>query len=153
MIIDAHNLYSQNQVVTATAASTNVIDTGPLTGTNAGTNLSRNIGIGRGLYLVVLCTAAMTDGGSDSTVTVTMETDADPAMGSPATSATVGTFAALTPAGTMLIRRISHGDMNEQYSQLRYTVANGNLTTGKFTAALVSDVQDFIAYAKAQLVD
>jgi len=134
MIIDAQLQYSAAQAVTATAASTNSIDHGPLKN-----NLGRNLGVGEELYLVITLVTAMTDAGSDSTVTVTLETDDNSAFSSATVTRTLGVFAALAAAGTRIVYKLAPGDINEQYSQLRYTVANGNLSTGAFTAQIVKN--------------
>lgn len=112
-----------------TGASTNVIDLGA----------ARDLGVGEPIMLVVDVTTAMTDAGNDSTMTVTVETDATDAFSSPTTTQTVGTFAAGSAVGTSLKIKLSPGTINEKVAQLKYTVANGNLTTGSFSAYLVLD--------------
>lgn len=139
MIHDGQNLFSSEQSVTASAASTNLIDLG----------IERYIGTGQPIYVVVVCDAAMTDGGSDSTVTVTLQSDAASAFGSPTTVQTLGTFAATAAAGTRLLGVIPPDVATERYIRLYYTVANGNLTTGDFTAFLALDAQTFRSYADA----
>ncbi len=138
MILDSQNIYSDAQAVTASARSTNQIDHG----------IARDLGTGQDLYLVVAVVTAFTDSGSDSTVAVTLETDNDSAFGSPTLAViTLPTFAALTAAGTVKIAKLPPGDVNERYSAVYYTVANGNLTTGAFDAFLVENIQQFVAYA------
>lgn len=112
-----------------TGASTNVIDLGA----------ARDLGVGEPIMLVVDVTTAMTDSGNDSTMTVTVETDSVEAFSSPTTTQTVGTFAASSAAGKSLKIKLSPGTINEQYARIKYTVANGNLTTGSFSAYLVLD--------------
>jgi hypothetical protein len=130
MITDNELYFSEEQAVTATADSESVVDLG----------VERDIGRGENLFLVVQCTEAMTDAGSDSTVAVTLETDDNTGLTSAVVLDTVGTFAALSAAGTRFVRRLPPSDNYERYLGVRYTVANGNLTTGKFTAAIVKDV-------------
>jgi hypothetical protein len=137
MIFDAHNQFSDAQAVTATAASTNLLDLGAV----------RNLGAGENLYVAVVCDVAMTDSGSDSTLTVTVETDDNASFSSATTAQTVGTFAALSAIGTSLIARLSPTAINERYMRLKYTTANGDLSTGSFTAFLVKDVQNYTSYA------
>jgi uncharacterized protein YdbL (DUF1318 family) len=108
MYQDAHNQFSSAQAVTATAASTNLIDLGAI----------RNMGVGENLYLVVVCTTAMTDAGSDSTLAVTVETDDNSSFSSATTTQTIGTFAAVSAAGTKLVARIQPDQMNERYVRL-----------------------------------
>jgi uncharacterized protein YdbL (DUF1318 family) len=137
MYQDAHNQFSSAQAVTATAASTNLIDLGAI----------RNMGVGENLYLVVVCTTAMTDAGSDSTLAVTVETDDNSSFSSATTTQTIGTFAAVSAAGTKLVARIQPDQMNERYVRLKYTPANGNLTTGSFTAFITHDIDAYTSYA------
>lgn len=141
MYVDSELLFSQAQAVTAAAASTNVINLGVA---------SNHLGLGETLYVVVQCDVAMTDGSSDSTLAVALYSDGDETVTSSDTLImTVGTFAALSAIGTTLIARLPAVPANafEQYIGLVYTPANGNLTTGSFTAFLAKDIQRFVAFA------
>jgi len=138
MILDAQNLFSDAQAVTASAASTNLID---LRATN------QDPGVGENLYVVSLVDVAFTDAGNDSTVTVTLETDTADTFGSATTVQTIGTFAALS-AGTVLIARLQPG-ITERYLRAYYTLANGNLTTGSITTFLCHNVDKYRAYPKS----
>jgi len=137
MILDAQNLFSDAQAVTASAASTNLIDLGA----------DRDLGTGKPVYVVVQVDVAMTDSGSDSTITVTAQTDAAAAFGSPTTAQTLGTFAALSAIGTRLIMALQPGQIVERFLRLYYTAANGSLSTGSFTAYLTTDLQQARTYA------
>lgn len=136
MYVDAQNLFSDAQAITASAASTNLIDLGS----------ARDIGVGQELYVVAVVDIGFTDAGSDSTVTVTLETDDNAAFTSAATVQTIGTFAALTAAGSRLVARLQPSAAWEQYVRAYYTVANGNLTTGSLTVFLTIDIQAWTAY-------
>lgn len=138
MIIDRLLTFGTAQAVTAAAASTDSIDLGAI----------RDIGTGEPLYVVVVCTTAMTDTGSDSTLAVTLETDDNSSFSSVASFA-LGTFPAVSAAGTVLIARLNPLQANERFAQLRYTPANGNLTTGSFSAFIVKDIQRYVSYADA----
>lgn len=140
MYVDAQNLFSDAQAVTATAASTNYVDLGPLTGT------ARNIGVGEDLYIRINVDVALTDSGSDSTVAITLETDNNTAFSSATTLATVASVSALAAVGTSYIYKLSSAAY-ERYIQLRYTVSGGDLSTGSFTAAIVKDVDQYTSYA------
>lgn len=143
MYKDAQNLYSSAQAITAAAASGNIIDHGA----------ARDLGTGQDVYVVVIVDVAFTDGGSDSTLTVTLETDNDAAFGSPTLAAqTIGTLAALSAIGTVLTAKLQPGAVNERYSRLYYTPNNGNLTTGTVTAFLTTDIHKWVAYAKNYLI-
>ena len=139
MFLDAHNLFSDAQAITASAASTNIIDLGAI----------RDLGVGENLYVVVQFDVAFTDASSNSTVVPTVETDDNASFSSATTGMTLGTFAALTAAGTKLVARLQPGKVNERYMRVYYTVANGDLTTGSFTAYLTKDVQAYTSYADA----
>lgn len=136
MYVDAQLLFSDAQAVTATAASTNYIDFGAV----------RNMGVGEDLYVVVSCDVAMTDGSSDSTLAVAIEGDSTSTF-TPDYTRTLFTFSALSAAGTVKIAKLSPDDVNLQYLQLKYTPANGNLTTGSFTAFITNNVQAYTSYA------
>lgn len=137
MIIDSQLQFSDSQAVTATAASTNLIDFGAI----------RDMGVGRNLYVVVLCTVAMTDSGSDSTLACTLETDDNSSFSSATTTQTIGTFSAVSAAGTKIVARLNPLQANERYLRVKYTPANGNLTTGSFSAFIVSDADLYTSYA------
>lgn len=137
MYVDAQNLFSDEQALTATAASTNLIDLGA----------NRDIGTGENLYIVLVVDVALTDASSDSTVAVTIEMDALAAFGSPTTTQTLFTISAVAAVGTKLIARIQPDAVNEQFMRLKYTMANGNLSTGTVTAFITKDIDKFTAYA------
>lgn len=139
MYVDAHNRFSNAQTIAGSAVSTNTIDLSE----------ARNVGVGERLYVVALVATAFTDTGSDSTVTVTMQTDATDAFGSATTTFTLGVFAALSAAGTALMVPIPIDGIDEAVARLYYTVANGNLTTGAITAFVTRDIQKWIAYPDA----
>lgn len=137
---DALNLLSADttgQAVTATAASTNSFDL----------KAHRDLGTGTPLYAVFQVTEAFTDAGSDSTVAVTLETDDDLAFGSATVAQTVGTFAALSAVGTTLVAALQPGQIDESYLRAKYTVAGGNLSTGKIVGFITDNIQKWKAYA------
>lgn len=137
MLIDRQNRFSNAQAITATAGSTDIIDLG---------GAGRNIGVGEEMYLVVIVTTAFTDASSDSTVAVTLETDDNDTMSTPTTILTLGTFAALSAAGTRLVVRLPVATY-ERYIGVRYTVAGGNLTTGAISAFLTKNIDAYTNYA------
>lgn len=147
MIMDGDLLFSDAQAVTATAASSNYYDTGPLFTGNTG----RNIGVSGELYFSISVDVAMTDSGSDSTVAVSLETDDNTSFSSVATVATLVTIPAVTAAGTKYFVKVPIATTvpYERYLQIKYTLANGNLTTGSFTVALVKNIDNWTSYASA----
>jgi hypothetical protein len=142
MYVDSQLLFSDAQAVTAAAASTNSIDLGA----------ARDIGTGEPLYVVCVCDVAMTDGSSDSTLAVTIEGDSTSTF-TPDGSDALFTFSALSAAGTVKYARLSPGmASNYRYLQLRYTPANGNLTTGSFTAFLTTNIDRYVSYADGYVI-
>lgn len=136
MFLDAHNLFDDNAEHLTTEASTNLIDLGAV----------RNMGVGEDIYFVIQVDTAFTDGSSNSTMAITLETDDNASFSSATTAQTIGTFAALAAAGTRLIAKLQPNAINERYLRVKYTVANGDLSTGKFTAFLTKDIDAFTAY-------
>lgn len=137
MIHDAQGLFSDAQAITAAAASTNYIDLGA----------ARDIGVGQELYIVAQVDVAFTDGSSDSTLTVTIESDDNSSFSSATVVQTVGTFAALSAAGARLVARVQSFTTPERYIRVYYTPNNGNLTTGSVTAFLANGVDSIRTYA------
>jgi len=138
MYVDALLLFSDAQAVTATAASTSSIDLSAV----------RDAGTGEDLYVVVTCDVAMTDASSDSTLAVALEGDSTTTF-TPDYTRTLFTFSAVSAAGTVKIAKLSPGDLNLRYAQLKYTPAGGDLSTGSFTAFITSQVDKWTAYADA----
>lgn len=145
MFMDADLLFSDAQAVTAAAASDNYIDLGPLYSGNT----TRDIGVSDELYVVVSCDVAMTDGSSNSTLAVTWGTDDNTSFSSETTLFTIGTFPAVSAAGAKLIAKLPPGLSYERYNRLTYTPANGDLTTGSFTAAIVKNIDNYKSYVSA----
>jgi len=136
MYMDKQLEFSDGQAITATADSTNVIDLG----------VGRNLGVGERLYLMLDVTEAFTDSSSDSTVTVTLTTDDNESLSSDTVIATFPVFAALSAVGVHYYN-LPIDVTYERYLGLVYTVANGSLTTGKFKASIVKDIQKYTAHA------
>lgn len=140
MIVDSQLLFSNAQAITAAAGSTNTIDLGP--------GASRDIGTGEELYLVVAVVVAMTDTGSNSTLTVALEGDSTTTF-TPDATKDLFIIPAVTAAGTAFIYRLNPGDgpLNLRYIRLLYTPNNGDLSTGSVTAFITKTIQQWKAYA------
>ena len=138
--IDALTRLANAQAVTADAA-TDYIDL----------KAARDLGTGVPIYVNAKCVVAMTDGSSNSTATLTIQGATDAAFTSPVTLLTVGTFAAVSPAGTILppvalpVRAVA---TLYQYIRGYFTMANGDLTTGSFTVYLSPEAQGWRAAPK-----
>lgn len=143
MILDNALVFSDAQAVTSTAIS-NVIDLGD-------GNTLRDIGLGEDLWLVVITQTTCTDSGSDATVTFALQSDSTADLNTSATThITTGAlaFAAYATAGTVVLaQKLPVGDY-ERYLGMKYTVASGPLTAGKFDAFLTRDYDKVKNYAK-----
>ncbi|MFK0377840.1 Bbp16 family capsid cement protein [Pandoraea sp. NPDC090278] len=149
MILDKTEEFSDSQAVTATAVSTNVIDTNP-------SNKNPIVDLGDGepdVWLVVQCDEAAAAAGA-ATVAISLESDSTANL---ATSPTVHyqtpalALAAMT-AGKELVRVKLPGGDYERYLGVRYTVATGPLTAGKFSAFIVKDAQGRKTYKSGFVV-
>lgn len=136
MYVDALLLFSDAQAVTAAVASTSYVDFGSV----------RDVGAGEDVYVVVSCDVAMTDASSDSTLAVAIEGDSTTTF-TPDYTRTLFTFSALSAAGTIKYAKLSPGDVNLRYLQLKYTPAGGDLSTGSFTAFLTNNIDKYVSYA------
>ena len=143
MFIDSQLLFSDAQAITAAAASTNSVDFG------AGV---KDLGLGESIFVAINVDVALTDGGSDSTLTVALQTDTDPAFGSPTTVKTLITIPALAAIGSAYFASIEPGDIAERYCRLYFTPNSGNLTTGSVTCAIVKDIQKQVIYPKGYTI-
>jgi hypothetical protein len=135
--MDRQNTFSNDQAITATAISTNVIDLGPLGGVTPA-NLIRDIGAGETLYLHILVTTALDSAGEAATTTVTLESDSTANL---ATSATVhwtsGSIAeaVVGVAGYWIAKGVPlPSGAYERYLGVRYTIGTENMTSGNVTA-------------------
>ncbi len=142
MIVDSLLQYSTDQALTATAVSEDSIDLGP--------GASRDVGTGKLLFLVVLIKVAFTDAGSDTAVDVAMEGDSAESI-TPDASDTLMRIPALAAIGDVFYRPLPPGlpSLQYRYTQLRYTMVNGNLTTGTVDAFLTTDIDRWKAYPNA----
>lgn len=148
MYVDTQNEFSDSQLVTATAISSNVIDLFTM-GLGAGTsdvtpNTRLDIGQGEDIYLVVNTAVLVTDSGSDATLTISLESADDVGLTTNAQvhfSSGALAFAAFAPAGTNLVALKLPSALYRRYLGVRYTVAAGPLTAGAFDAFLTKDLQ------------
>lgn len=127
MLFDAKLLLSNQQAITATAPSTDVIDTGS----------EKDVGKGGCVPLVIQVTE---DFNTLTSLAVAIQTDSDSAFGSPKTLATVTILLADLKAG-YISPVITLPQGCERYIRLNYTVAGTAPTTGKVTAGIVAGVQ------------
>ena len=130
MFIDYENEFSSDQAVTATAASTNYINFGD----------AKDHAKGNPLMLEVVVTQTVTADGS-ATVTFALESDSTSSFTPDVTFPLSGVIGkAVLVAGYVVYRgAIPQGLL--QYAQVKYTVATGPLTAGKFSARIVEGFQ------------
>ena len=140
--IDRQQRFSLAQAITATAVSTDHMNLRAV----------RDLFVGSTLWLINLVTVAFTDAGSDSTVTVTMESDDAAAFPSATVVQSFGTFAALAAIGARLQVPIAPFLVDEQFIRLRYTVANGNLTTGSITSWITDSPDLYTQYPDNKII-
>ena len=148
MYLDAQNQFSNAQAVTSTAISENVIDLCAGV-TTTPPNLTTDLGIGEPVWLVIQTETACTDSGSDATVTFSLESDDNVGLSSATVHYTSGAvpFATYSPVGTRVVAtRLPSGNY-QRYLGVRYTVASGPLTAGKFDAFLTKDIAAYTSYA------
>lgn len=126
MILDSQALYSDDQVVTTTADSTNILD------------LAKNSGPGEPVRLLIQVTADFA-GGTD--ITIDLETDDNTGFSSLSTIASTPTIVlADLVAGYEFSILFIPNDI-EQYSRLEYTVTGTMTGGGAITAGIVFDRQ------------
>ena len=139
MIISKDLTLSEDQAVTATAISENVIQF-PATGTVYGEDaaLARNLGPGNELPLMIQVTE---DFATLTSLTITLETSANADLSSSTVLHTTGAIpvASLIAGYRTPIRILPDGEILE-YLGLRYTVTGSNATAGQISAALATEV-------------
>jgi hypothetical protein len=140
MFIDSLLLFSDAQALTATAASTNVIDL----------SQDRDIGVGEPMSVVLVLDVGADATTGDETYSVAIQTDDADTFGS---ASTLGTFTITrgTAAGTLF--EFPLPDTNERYLRLNYTLG-GTTPTVTVTAFLQpkSMVQQSRYYARGYTV-
>lgn len=136
MFIDAQNLFSDSQALTATAASTNLIDLG----------VDRDIGVGEPLAVVLTVEVAADATTGNETYQVDVETDDNSSFSSASVIARRIPTAAELALGTVMT--IPLPNTNERYIRLNYTLG-GTTPTVTLSAHLapLSMVQNNRTYA------
>ena len=123
MFLDRQTLFSDAQALTATGASTDLIDLGQ----------ERRIGVGEPMCVVATCDVAM--GGTSPTLVITVQSDDNASFSSAATVVATGTISSLA-AGAKVVLPIPPGTATERYIRLNYTLG-GTSPTVTLTAALM----------------
>lgn len=141
MIFDRTLLFSDEQAITATAASTNIVDLGA-TGTIYGYSsaMVRELGYGNDANIYVGVTESFNN---LTSLTISIETDDNSSFSSATTvwTSPAYTLAQLAVRAKYLLPDELPAGVNERYVRLKYTVAGTAPTTGKITAGIVADRQ------------
>lgn len=137
MIFDLNNLFSNAQAITATAASTNIIDLGaPGTVYGAAAALVRDIGPGNDVPIRVQVVESFNN---LTSLTADLQSDDNSGFASPATVWTSGAVPlASLVAGYVFNMEDVPRRSNERYLRMNYTVTGSAPTLGKITAGIVA---------------
>ena len=131
MYLDKQNLFSEDQAITVTANSTNIIDLG---NDESEVQALNEKGV---LQVVAQVTAALESGTS---VALTLTSDDDVAFGSETTIVSTPAIAAADLVAGYQFKLSTLPVINEQYLRLTYTVV-GTFDAGTITAGLNLDRQ------------
>lgn len=134
MILSANQLFSNEQAITATAVSTNIIDTGAA-GTPYGAAAAINKDIGKGTPIPVLVQVT-TAFATLTSLTITIETSANADLSSSVILASQTIAVASLVAGAQFALDALPVGVNRRYLGVRYTVTGSNATAGKITAGI-----------------
>lgn len=137
MILDKLLMFSEAQAVTASAASTDVIDLGPIDGTR------RDIGVGYPLELFVNVNTTATAAGA-ATVNIQLQTSPDNSTWTTLASTSDLALSALTSGKRIWSQKVPQGV--QRYLRINYVVGTGPLTAGAFTAGINLDVDNNSPY-------
>lgn len=137
MILDKLLMFSEAQAVTASAASTDVIDLGPIDGTR------RDIGVGYPLELFVNVNTTAAAAGA-ATVNIQLQTSPDNSAWTTLTSTGDLALSALTSGKRVMSQKVPQGV--QRYLRVNYVVGTGPLTAGAFTAGINLDVDNNSPY-------
>ena len=127
MLYDKENLFSENQAITADAASTNVI--------NIAAGKLKEVAFGTPIPLRIQVTEAFA---TLTSLNIKVQTATDAAFTSPVTLAQTGDIAAasLVAGYVAPINFIPKGNLG--YMRIYYDVTGSNATAGKITAGIVA---------------
>lgn len=143
MIFSAQQRLSDDQAITATARSTNVIDLG-VAGTPYGAVAPLNRDVGKGTKVPFLVQVTE-DFNNATSVAIAIETGATDALGTVVISETV--LLADLVAGKQMVLDCLPNQITERYLGVRYTVVGTAPTTGTITAGITMGNQTNITGA------
>lgn len=131
MILDKLLMFSEKQAVTASAASTDVIDLGPIDGTR------RDIGVGYPLEFWATVDTTATAAGA-ATLNIQLQTSPDNSTWTTLYDSGQLALSALTIGKRLFSTKVPQGV--QRYLRLNYVVGTGPLTAGAFTSGINLDV-------------
>lgn len=134
MIFSAQQLFSDDQAITATAISANVIDTG-VRGTPFDAAAPFNGDIGKGTPIPILIQVT-SNFATLTSLTITVESSAAAGLTSPTVLATETIAAANLVAGKQTFMQVLPNGATGRYLGIRYTVNGSNATAGTITAGV-----------------
>ena len=134
MILSAQQIFSDDQVVTVTAISTNVIDLG-VAGTPFDAVAPLNNDKGKGTKVPILVQVTE-DFATLTSLTITLEVSAAAGLTSPKVLATETVLLADLVAGKQMFNQVLPDGADLRYLGVRYTVNGSDATAGKITAAV-----------------
>jgi len=134
MILSAQQLFSDDQAVTATAISTNVVDLG-VAGTPYGAAAALNQDKGKGTPVPILVQVTE-DFATLTSLTVTVEVSAAAGLTSPVVLASEVIPVADLVAGKQTFMQCLPNGADLRYLGVRYTVTGSNATAGTITAGV-----------------
>lgn len=134
MILSAQNLFSDDQAITATAISENVIDLGAA-GTPYGAAAALNQDVGKGCPVCVLIQVTA-NFATLTSLTITVEVSAAAGLTSPQVLATETIAVADLVAGKQTYLQVLPNGADLRYLGIRYTVTGANATAGTITAGI-----------------
>lgn len=136
MYLDQENLFSDAQALTATAASTNVIDLGA----------DRDAGNGEPIEVLVVVNTTFDSAADGATLTIAVETDDNESF----SSATILQQSQAIPEASLeageQVFKVKLASGTERYVRLNYTVGTEDFTAGALTAGLIKDRYNYRAY-------
>lgn len=137
MIFSAQQLFSDDQAITATADSTNVIDLGvPATPYGGAAPLNDDVGKGAGIPILVQVTA---DFDNLTNLEIKISTGATTALGTTIVSQII--LLADLVAGKQMSVVVLPNDITERYLGIEYVVTGTAPTVGTITAGITMGVQ------------
>lgn len=134
MIFSAQQIFSDDQAITATAISTNVIDLG-VPGTPFGAVAPLNQDVGKGASVPILIQVT-DDFNTLTSLTVTVEVSAAAGLTSPVVLATEVILLADLVAGKQTFMQVLPNGADLRYLGVRYTVTGTPPTLGNITAGV-----------------